>query len=164
MAGRGESNLGYYSHDLAKPVLHFKDLPTQVDSEQIIDYLYLVKQQHSTPSGSYFKFTVYALRLAYRMEGLKDNLTELPSIRRGKRLPVVLSREEVRKLLKAPKLLWSIFMSHTQEGSGLKSAGQALSHGQVSADHEPADVPRQHWHQAEHHQNATAGSCAPCRP
>src|SRR5690606_6801433 len=45
------------------------------------------------------------LRFAYRMEGLKDKRIELPSIKRDKRLPVVLSREEVKRLLKAPKLL-----------------------------------------------------------
>jgi integrase len=76
-----------------------------VDPDQVNDYLYLVKQQHNTPSDSYFKFTVYALRFAYRIEGLKDKRIELPTIKRSKKLPIVLSREEVKRLLLAPKLL-----------------------------------------------------------
>ena len=109
-----------YSHNLAKLALHFNELPTEVDPEQINDYLYLVKQQHNTPSDSYFKFTVYALRFAYRMEGLKDKRIELPSIKRDKRLPVVLSQEEVRRLLKAPKLLKHRVLIGLLYGCGLR--------------------------------------------
>lgn len=76
-----------------------------MDPDQVNDYLYLVKQQHNTPSDSYFKFTVYALRFAYRIEGLRDKRIELPTIKRSKKLPIVLSREEVKRLLLAPKLL-----------------------------------------------------------
>lgn len=120
MAGRGESTLRNYSHHLAKLALHFNELPTHVDPEQINDYPYLFKQQHNTPSDSYFKFTVYALRFTYRMEGLKDKRIELPSIKRDKRLPVVLSQEEVRRLLKAPKLLKHRVLLGLLYGCGLR--------------------------------------------
>ena len=80
----------------------------------------MVKQQHNTPSDSYFKFTVYALRFAYRMEGLKDKRIELPSIKRDKRLPVVLSQGEVRRLLKAPKLLKHRVLIGLLYGCGLR--------------------------------------------
>jgi site-specific recombinase XerD len=36
---------------------------------------------------------------------MKDNRIELPTIKYNKKLPVVLNQEEVRSLLKAPKLL-----------------------------------------------------------
>jgi len=36
---------------------------------------------------------------------MKDNRIELPTIKHNKKLAVVLSQEEVRRLLKAPKLL-----------------------------------------------------------
>lgn len=39
------------------------------------------------------------------MEGLRDKRIMLPSIERPKKLPVVLSKEEMRQLLMAPKLL-----------------------------------------------------------
>lgn len=120
MAGRGESTLRNYSHHLAKLALHFNRIPTALDPDQVNDYLYLVKQQHKTPSDSYFKFTVYALRFAYRMEGLKDKRIELPSIKRDKRLPVVLSREEVKRLLKAPRLLKHRVLIGLLYGCGLR--------------------------------------------
>ena len=120
MAGRGESTLRNYSHHLAKLALHFNRIPTALDPDQVNDYLYMVKQQHNTPSDSFFKFTVYALRFAYRMEGLKDKRIELPSIKRDKRLPVVLSQAEVRRLLKAPKLLKHRVLIGLLYGCGLR--------------------------------------------
>lgn len=120
MAGRGESTLRNYSHHLAKLAVHFNRIPTALDPDQVNDYLYLVKQQHKTLSDSYFKFTVYALRFAYRMEGLKDKRIELPSIKRDKRLSVVLSREEVKRLLKAPRLLKHRVLFGLLYGCGLR--------------------------------------------
>ena len=54
------------------------------------------------------------------MEGLKDKRIELPSIKRDKRLPVVLSREEVKRLLVAPKLLKHRILIALLYGCGLR--------------------------------------------
>ena len=104
-AGKSQSTISTYGPHLAKLALHFNELPTEVDPDRINDYLHLVKRSHISPSESYFKFTVYALRFAYRIEGMKDKRIELPTITRSKKLPVVLNQEEIRRLLKAPKLL-----------------------------------------------------------
>ena len=100
--------------------IHFNELPTEVDPDRINDYLHLVKRSHNTPSDSYFKFTVYALRFAYRIEGMKDKRIELPTIKRSKKLPVVLSQDEVRRLLKAPKLLKHRILIGLLYGCGLR--------------------------------------------
>ena len=120
MAGKSTSTLQSYSTHLAKLALHFNQVPTDVDPDQINDYLYLVKQEHNTPSDSYFKFTVYGLRFAYRILGMKDKRIELPEIKRAKKLPVVLSQEEVRRLLKAPKLLKHRVLIGLLYGCGLR--------------------------------------------
>ena len=120
MAGKSTSTLRSYSTHLAKLALHFNQVPTDVDPDQINDYLYLVKQEHNTPSDSYFKFTVYGLRFAYRILGMKDKRIELPEIKRSKKLPVVLSQEEVRRLLKAPKLLKHRVLIGLLYGCGLR--------------------------------------------
>jgi integrase/recombinase XerD len=91
-----------------------------VDPDRINDYLHLVKRSHNTPSDSYFKFTVYALRFAYRIEGMKDKRIELPAIKHSKKLPVVLSQEEVRRLLKAPSLLKHRVLIGLLYGCGLR--------------------------------------------
>jgi site-specific recombinase XerD len=48
---------------------------------------------------------VYGLRFLFRLEGLDDKRVVLPVIERQDKLPVVLSREEMKRLLKAPALL-----------------------------------------------------------
>ena len=95
-------------------------MPTEPDADQINDYLYLVQQEHDTPSDSYFKFTVYGLRFVYRMYGMKDKRIELPSIKRDNKLPVVFSREEVKRLLKAPHLLKHRVLLALLYGCGLR--------------------------------------------
>jgi integrase/recombinase XerD len=105
ISGKSESTYQNYARHLAKLALHFNCLPTELDPDQVNDYLYQVQQEHNTPSEAYFKFTVYSLRYLFRMKGLKDKYIELPSIKKERKLPVVLSKDEVRRLLKAPKLL-----------------------------------------------------------
>lgn len=85
--------------------LHFNCCPTELDSEQVLDYLHFCQQQHKTPSESFFKHTVYGLRAAYRLKGMDAKRISLPSIERSKKLPVVLSQSEIKLLLRTPKLL-----------------------------------------------------------
>lgn len=131
LSGKSESTLKNYALHLAHIALHFNQLPTELDIDQINDYLYLIQQRHHTPSDSYFKFTVYGLRFAFRLKGLNDKRIELPSIKHDKKLPVVLSREEMRRLLKAPKLLKHRILIGLLYGCGLRCAevrGIQLSH------------------------------------
>jgi integrase/recombinase XerD len=120
ISGKSPSTLKNYSHHLAKMALHFGQLPTELDEDQINDYLYLMQQEHRTPSESYFKFTVYGLRYAFRINGLQEARVALPSIKREKKLPVVLSRDEVRRLIKAPTLLKHRVLIGLLYGCGLR--------------------------------------------
>lgn len=120
LSGKSPSTLRNYASHLAQLALHFNQVPTEIDLDQINDYLHLVQQQHNTPSDSYFKFTVYGLRFVYRMYNMKDKRIELPSIKRQKKLPVVLSREEVKRLLKAPQLLKHRILLGLLYGCGLR--------------------------------------------
>jgi len=86
-------------------VLHFGCLPTELGEEQIKDYLYLLQQRSQTPSQTYFKHTVYGLRFMLKGEGLPYSHLHLPSIRGDKKLPAVLSKDEVWRMLKAAQLL-----------------------------------------------------------
>ena len=62
--------------------LHYDCLPTTLDEDQITDYLHLLQQEHNTPSDSYFKHTVYGLRMLCKVEGLKASEIGLPSIKK----------------------------------------------------------------------------------
>ena len=99
--------------------LHFNRLPTQLDGEQIQDYLYLVKSSKA-PFDSFFKHAVYGLRFVLRLEGLDERVVELPQLKRDKKLPVVLSKQEVKALLIAPVLLKHRLLLALTYGCGLR--------------------------------------------
>jgi site-specific recombinase XerD len=119
LSGRSLSTLKDYSRQIAQIALHFNRLPTELDYEQIQDYLYLVKSQRA-PSDSFFKHAVYGLRFVLRLEGLDERVVELPQLKRDKKLPVVLSKQEVKALLIAPVLLKHRLLLAITYGCGLR--------------------------------------------
>ena len=122
LAGKSQSTLTNYARCLSHMVLHFGRSPLDLDSEQVLDYLHYQKRQHKTPSDSFFKHTVYGLRYLYRIYDLPEHRVSLPSIERPRKLPVVLSREEVRLLLKTPKLQKHRLLLALLYGCGLRNA------------------------------------------
>ena len=100
--------------------LHFKCLPTELDAEQVKDYLYLLQQRSNTPSQTYFKHTVYGLRFLLKTEGLPYAFLHLPAIKKSKKLPVILSKEEVWRMLSAAKLLKHRILIGLIYGCGLR--------------------------------------------
>jgi site-specific recombinase XerD len=63
---------------------------------------------------------VYSLRLLFKLEGNEDMQVELPSIKHEKKLPVVLSKEEIRRMLKQPTLLKHRILLGLLYGCGLR--------------------------------------------
>lgn len=120
ISGKSQSTLTNYARCLAHTALHFQCSPLDLDEEQVLDYLHVLKSRHKTPSSSFFKHTVYGLRYAYRISDRKEMQVMLPSIERPKKLPVVLSFGEVKQLLKAPKLLKHRLVIALLYGCGLR--------------------------------------------
>ena len=118
-SGRSESTLKNYSCHIAQIALHFNCLPTELQDDQIEDYLHGLLR-NSTPSESYFKHTVYGLRFIFRLEGLNDKRIALPSIKKEKKLPIVLSREEVKAIIKCATLLKHRLLVSLLYGCGLR--------------------------------------------
>ena len=100
--------------------------PEQLCKEQIDDYLYYCSNLHKTPSESFFKHTVFGLRAAYKVMGMEDMRIKLPSIKRQKSLPVVLSKSEVKELINAPKYLKHKLIIAMLNGCGLRSYESAF--------------------------------------
>lgn len=105
---------------MAGVALYFNQLPTELDPEQIQDYLYYLQKKSKTPSQTYFKHTVYGLRFMLKTEGLEYAHLKLPSISHEKKLPVVLSKEEVWRMLKVCKLLKHRILIGLLYGCGLR--------------------------------------------
>jgi integrase/recombinase XerD len=121
ISGKSTSTLTNYARHLAHLALHYNQLPTELDQEQILDYLHLVKRDGS-PSATFFKFTVYGMRYACKMRGLPYQQFSLPSIKGSNKLPVVLSGEEVKALIKACDLLKHKLLLSLCYGCGLRCA------------------------------------------
>jgi site-specific recombinase XerD len=121
VSGKSESTFINYSRHLAHLALHYNVLPTELDDEQVLDYLHLIKA-NGTPSATFFKFTVYSMRYACKLSGLPYQQFSLPSIERSDKLPVVLNASEVRGLMKACDLLKHRLLIGLCYGCGLRCA------------------------------------------
>ena len=121
VSGKSRSTLTNYSRHLAHLALHYNQLPTELDNEQVLDYLHLVKSKGS-PSSTFFKFTVYGMRYACRLRNLPYQQFSLPAIEHNNKLPVVLNAAEVRALLKACDLLKHRLLIGLTYGCGLRCA------------------------------------------
>jgi integrase len=121
VSGKSKSTLTNYGRHLAHLALHYGQLPTALDNEQVLDYLHFVKAKGS-PSATFFKFTVYGMRYACKLRGLPYQQFSLPSIKRSDKLPVVLNDAEVRALIKACDLLKHKLLISLCYGCGLRCA------------------------------------------
>ena len=119
ITGKSKSTFTNYSRQLAHLALHYNCFPLELDAEQVMDYLHLVKSRGTT-SATFFKFTVYGLRYACRMRGLEYKQFCLPAIEKDQKLPAVLNGSEVKALLKACKLLKHRLIIGLCYGCGLR--------------------------------------------
>lgn len=101
LTGKRVSALNNYTCGLATMALHFNFNPLELDEEQVLDYLQHLKTAGKTPSSNYFKHKVYGLSFAYKATGFEPKGISLPSLKFLKKLPVVLSQQEVKRSLKA---------------------------------------------------------------
>jgi integrase/recombinase XerD len=118
VSGKSMSTLSNYMRCISHLALHFNCLPTQLDLEQIEEYLVHLKKKGASEAD--FKLTVFGLKFLFRTEGLDDQAIKLPSIKRDKKLPVVLSAAEVKALLKVPTLLKHRVLIGILYGCGLR--------------------------------------------
>lgn len=120
LLGRSSKTFDNYSRHVAALALHFNCLPTELDPEQVKDYLYELQQRSKTPSQTYFKHTLYGLRFLLKTEGLPYEHLHLPAIGRAEKLPVILSREEIGSMLQTATLLKHKLLVGLLYGCGLR--------------------------------------------
>ena len=121
IAGRSSSTITNYGRHIAAISLHFQCLPTELDQDQLEDYLYMLQsKEQRSPSESYFKFTVFGLRCLFKIEGLEHDHIVLPSISADSKLPSVLSQSEVKAMIASCTLLKHRLMIALMYGCGLR--------------------------------------------
>lgn len=119
VSGKSKSTLTNYGRQLAHLALHYNQLPTALDSEQVLDYLHFVKSNR-TPSATFFKFTVYGMRAACKLSGLPYQQFSLPAIEHSNKMPTVLNATEVKQLIKVCDLLKHRLLLGLCYGCGLR--------------------------------------------
>lgn len=102
--GKSKSTHENYIRQMAKMSLHCGHTPLEMEPDEIESYLYYLVNR-DTDSQSSFKHLVYGLRKLYKLFEMDDLYLNLPSIKRPGNLPVVFSCQEVKRVLKSPKLL-----------------------------------------------------------
>jgi len=120
LLGRSKKTFESYGRHLAVMALHFGRTPLELDAEDVQEYLFELQNRSKTPSQTYFKHTVFGLRFLLKSEGLDYNYLSLPEIKKEKKLPVVLSKEEMWRMLCAPKLLKHRILLGLLYGCGLR--------------------------------------------
>jgi integrase/recombinase XerD len=118
--GRSPKTFESYARTIAAIALHFGKIPTQLDPEQIHEYLFLLQKRSKTPSQTYFKHTVYGLRFLLKSESLPYTFLRLPEIKSDKKLPVVLSKQEVWAMMIHCALLKHKILIGLLYGCGLR--------------------------------------------
>jgi len=118
--GRSEKTFAGYGRHLAAMALHFGCTPLELDVEDVREYLYELQNRSKTPSQTYFKHTVFGLRFLLKSEGLPYDYLLLPEIKKEKRLPVILSKEEIWRMLTSAKLLKHRILLGLLYGCGLR--------------------------------------------
>lgn len=91
-----------YLRQMSKLALFYNRTPLELHVDELEEYLYHLIQK-DTDSMSSFKHLVYGLRKLYLLFGKEELHLSLPPINRPQKLPVVLSKQEVKRLLKAPQ-------------------------------------------------------------
>ena len=105
LRGQSKSTLENYIRQIALISLEFKKLPEYLTEDDINGYLTALALSPKSPSRSGFKHAIYGLRYYYRHIGQTTRAIDLPSLKKEAKLPVILNREELRQLFKAPALL-----------------------------------------------------------
>jgi integrase len=100
--------------------LHFQCLPPELDPDQVQDYLYELQQRSKTLSQTYFKHIVYGFRFLLKTEGLPYDYLKLPAIKKPGKLPVVLSSQEIWRMLQTAQLLKHKLLVGLLYGCGLR--------------------------------------------
>jgi site-specific recombinase XerD len=105
LGGRSQSTFDNYIRRIALVCLEYNRLPEDISEDEINDYLTGLAQMAKSPSRSSFKHAVYGLRYYFRHMGLNKRATDLPSMKKEVKLPVIFNRSELRQLFLAPTLL-----------------------------------------------------------
>jgi integrase/recombinase XerD len=114
------STVRCYVRSVAEFAKHFKKSPEHLGPEEIRSWQLFLLNEKKIKLSSYIQ-AVCGLRFFYRNTlNRKIEMDRIPLPRSEKKLPVILSKEEVKALLEAPKNLGHRAILATMYGAGLR--------------------------------------------
>lgn len=120
--GRSPNTIQHYSKALAAIALYHHRLPHTLSVKQVEAYLHHLQVSANHPSLSIFKHAVFALRSLMKSLNRPYSQLRLPSIKHDKRLPVVLSKQEVSAMLAVCNSLKHRILICLLYGCGLRNS------------------------------------------
>jgi site-specific recombinase XerD len=97
LRGQSKSTLNNYIRRIALFVVHFDNLPEQIDPDEINEFLVALARDFRSPSRSSFKHMVYGLRYYFRLLGMNKKAIALPSLKKEAKLPIILNQQELKE-------------------------------------------------------------------
>ncbi len=114
------STVECYVRSVAEFAKHFKKSPEHLGPEEIRSWQLYLRNEKRVKLSSYIQ-AVCGLRFFYRNTlNRRIEIEQIPLPRYEKKLPVILSKEEVKALLEAPKNLGHRAILATMYGAGLR--------------------------------------------
>lgn len=107
-----------YTRNIAQMSLFFNQNPLELTHAQLQKYLFHLKTTRTGETA--FKLAIYSLRALFQSTGKKALKTKLPSIRQKTKLPLVLSKDECRKLIATPLKYRDRFLIALMYSAGLR--------------------------------------------
>jgi integrase/recombinase XerD len=104
IGGYSSSTLFCCGRALSKVSLYWQKSLLELEPEEVNQFLHALAEEKQA-SSTYFKHTVYGLRFFYRFYGIDDKRIALPVIRQTRKLIIVFSKEELKRLFMATKSL-----------------------------------------------------------
>lgn len=96
--GKSKSTHENYLRQISKLALYYRKCPLTITEIDLEEYLYYLIE-NDTASQSSFKHLIFGLRKLYSLFEREELLVKLPKLAGSKKLPVVLSKQEVKRLL-----------------------------------------------------------------
>ncbi len=120
IAGFSKASFRNYMSPLAQIALFHKKSPVLLNIDEIEEFLFYSKNKKPQLSETFFKHTVYGLRFVFKIHGNEELILKMPKIRRPHKLPVVLSKEEMVRMINNAKQLKHRILIGILYGCGLR--------------------------------------------
>ncbi|HPH82478.1 MAG TPA: tyrosine-type recombinase/integrase [Flavobacteriales bacterium] len=99
--GHSDVTIYNYSVQISRIVLEYNCFPEELSNEQLEDFIYKLALTDRYNGSSTLKMFVFGLRFYFRAINQEQRALKLPSLKQSNRIPVVLSENEMTRIILA---------------------------------------------------------------